>query len=183
MGFAAGRNKLDGSDQEDSASIESYQSALYGKYSGNDGLYLQGAAGLTRQDVETHRSIQFGQLSRQANSDRTDYTALANLEIGKAFEWNWGPHASGDGGAATSAGLYNSQYNLTLTPHLGMNYSHQFLSNFREEDAGTLDLNIKRADQDRLQIVPGISAQLQVKGQGYSLTPYIDLSYAYGSGE
>jgi len=180
MGFAAGKNKLDGSDQEDSASIESYQSALYGKYSGSDGLYLQGAAGLTRQDVETHRSIQFGQLSRQANSDRTDYTALANIEIGKSFKFNLLNNPTLVAAPPTPLAWGPQSAELTLTPHLGMNYSHQFLSNFREEDAGTLDLNIKRADQDRLQIVPGISAQLQMKGQGYSLTPYIDLSYAYG---
>ena len=171
LGFAAGKNKLDGSDAKNNAAIESYQSALYGKYSQEDGFYFQGALGFTRQDVENKRTIDFAAIQRQANSDRTDYAALANIELGKAFEFNWG---------SLNNPTLVGQYNLTLTPHLGLAYSHQFLSDFEEEDAGALNLRIDRADSNSLAIVPGLAAQMKIQGEGYSLNPYIDLSYVQG---
>lgn len=160
LGLALGYIKTDasGKRQADSVNINSYDIALYSRIDLPKDFYLTGSLGYTFHDIDTKREINFAAIDRTAKSDQQNHTVLSALDIGKNIPLN---------------------RHLILTPHLGLDYTHQFREAVRERGADSLNLRIDGRDDNSLRLKPGIELRGTYFLENIALSPSIGLGYAY----
>lgn len=179
LGVALGytNTDLDENKSQDKAEINSYEAALYGKINNLPlGAYIAGDIGYAFHDIDTERQIDFSLIDRQAKSDQDNHSVFSGLEIGRSFTiWD-----DKNNDLSSSAEPRVSQWtSLSIVPHIGFDYVHQFRESFQERGANALNLDINGEDNDSLRIKAGFETRALLNLGGWNIVPYLGLTYAY----
>ncbi|HCP78301.1 MAG TPA: hypothetical protein DIU11_11355, partial [Pusillimonas sp.] len=119
----------------DDHDLNSVETALYGRILLNSNRYLYGSIGIGRHQVSSVRRVKAGSLVSQATGHYDIDTRSASLEFGQAFAID---------------------QNVTITPFLGVEYTHLDRAGFAETGAGQASLNSAENRQESLRSQLGL---------------------------
>ncbi|WP_260294430.1 autotransporter domain-containing protein [Sedimenticola hydrogenitrophicus] len=158
VGAAFGYTRTDADTAGGKLDVDSYQGALYGGWA-NAGNYLKGSAGVGYHDTDANRRVAFGGFNNTAKADYAGWTATATAEGGKAFDL---------------AGR------ATLTPFLGLDYTHLRREGFTEQGAGGANLTLDTEHQDSLRSVVGVRLHQTFKTvRGTKITSAVEAAWVH----
>ncbi|WEJ62439.1 autotransporter family protein [Thiomicrorhabdus lithotrophica] len=136
--------------------IESFQTGVYGSWA-RDNVYMNASVGLGLHKTDATRTVTVGSSVNTASSSYDSINLASALEAGKDIPLN---------------------LNTTLTPYVGVSYSHNNRDSFNETGAGTANLSVKQQDQDSLRTTLGLrlSRDIQTKNNK-TITPAASIAY------
>lgn len=138
--------------------VNSYQGALYGGWA-NAGRYLKGSAGFGYHDADAKRRVAFGGFNQTAKADYNGWTTTATAEGGKDFDL---------------AGR------ATLTPFLGLDYTHLRREGFTEQGAAAANLTLDTEHQDSLRSAVGVRLHQTFETvRGIKITPAVEAAWVH----
>jgi outer membrane autotransporter protein len=136
--------------------IDSFQAGAYGSWERND-IYMNASLGLGLHKVDATRTVTVGTSVNTASSDYDSVTVSSAVEVGKDIKLN---------------------LNATLTPYVGINYSHNNRDSFTETGAGTANLSVNEQDDDSLRTSIGLRLSKDIKTKhNKTLTPSAMIAY------
>jgi outer membrane autotransporter protein len=147
------------SDVEPVAGAGDIDSFQLGSYLGwqREAWYVNAALGMGYHQSESNRTIVVGATVNTAEADYDSYHVSTAMEVGHAVAIN----------NAT-----------TLTPYVGVNYTHTHRESFTESGAGTANLSVDDEDEDSLRTALGLRLSHELNtGDDKRLTPYVDVAY------
>ncbi|HEX2581560.1 MAG TPA: autotransporter-associated beta strand repeat-containing protein [Dongiaceae bacterium] len=179
LGLALGYTNTNASGKrfQDSAEIDSYEASLYGKVQRLPlDLYISGQAGYAFHDIGTERKVVFGAIDRSLKASENNHSLFGNFELGRTFDVVNDTASLGRAGSTSAPGGFT----VTLSPHAGVDYIHQFREAFQERGGNFLDLSLDGRDDDSLRIKAGIDAEANISlSEAMRLALKLDLGYAY----
>jgi len=140
------------------ADVTSYQLATYAGWQ-QEAYYLHGTLSAGYHDTDATRQIVVGATTSTAESEYDAISIGTSIESGKQFTLN---------------------KTTTLTPFVGIEYSHLHQGSFTENDAGSANLAIASQNENslRTRLGAGISHSLET-AQGWQLRPSARIAYVH----
>ena len=136
--------------------IDSFQMAAYSSWQ-DDAIYVNAAIGFGFHQTDASRVVTVGTTSSTATSDYESYNISAAVETGKDIMLS---------------------LTTTLTPYVGIEYSHSTRDDFTETGAGAANLSINDEDQNSLRSQLGLRLSRDITTQqDRHITPYVDVAY------
>lgn len=136
--------------------INSFQAGAYGSWERNN-LYMNASVGLGLHKVDATRSVTVGTSVNTASSDYDSVMVSSAIEVGKDIKLN---------------------LDTTLTPYVGINYSHNNRDSFTETGAGAANLTVNEQDEDSLRTTVGLRLSRDIKTKNNNtLTPSAMIAY------
>ncbi len=162
VSFSYGQTKADADNVNATHSdIDSYQLQLYGDYNLPRQTFIEGALGYGYNTIDRTRFNVGGVAGAQAKADYNSAQYVAALAVGQ----NWTP--------------LPKQSPLTITPKIGVRYTHLATDDFHETGAGGLNLNGSTQDKDALEFTIGTQIAYPLAVTGGTLSPSVHAGYTY----
>lgn len=142
-----------------SVQMDSYQTALYGRWLPADSYHVSGALALGYHDIAASRGVQVGALAGKAKSDYDAWTGNLTLEAGRTLQLS---EAS------------------RLTPLVGIEYGYVDRAGFSEHGADVMNLEVEREDQSSLRSVVGARlAHSTQTDDGMRIEPMLEVAWVH----
>ncbi|MDO6514573.1 autotransporter domain-containing protein [Neptuniibacter sp. 2_MG-2023] len=138
--------------------IESFQAGAYGSWA-RDNIYMNTSVNLGLHKIDATRVVTVGNSVNTATSNYDSINLGVALETGKDIKLN---------------------LDTTLTPYIGVSYSHNKRDGFIETGASTANLSVKQQDEDSLRTILGLrlSREIQTKNNE-TITPAASIAYVH----
>jgi outer membrane autotransporter protein len=138
--------------------IESFQAGAYGSWA-RDNIYMNTSVNLGLHKIDATRIVTVGNSVNTATSNYDSINLGVALETGKDIKLN---------------------LDTTLTPYIGVSYSHNKRDGFIETGASTANLSVKQQDEDSLRTILGLrlSREIQTKNNE-TITPAASIAYVH----
>ncbi|MDD5644763.1 MAG: autotransporter outer membrane beta-barrel domain-containing protein, partial [bacterium] len=136
--------------------IDSYQGTLYGGYDGGP-FYIDVAGSFAYNKYEGSRNINFGGITRTADSDYDGQQYSAYIGGGYTFETN----------------------GLEITPMASLRYIYLYLDDYTESGADALNLKVDSQDYDMLQSGIGARFAYPIRNADMTFIPEIHGMWLY----
>jgi outer membrane autotransporter protein len=154
-----------GTDNVDSANgarndINTYQGALYGKYTVNPNIYVAGLAGFGWQDYDARRFIA-APIGASATSNYSGQGYRLYGESGYAFR------------------LAGPLPDTTVTPYLGLGYLHTHIDGFSEAGGGGAALKVGAVDANSFTTSLGARASTSIRIGNTMLKPEVRVAWEH----
>jgi fibronectin-binding autotransporter adhesin len=136
--------------------IDSFQAGAYASWERND-IYMNASLGLGLHKVDATRTVTVGTSVNTASADYDSVTVSSAVEVGKDIPLN---------------------LTTTLTPYVGINYSHNNRDSFTETGAGSANLSVNEQDDDSLRTTIGLRLSKDIKTKhNKTITPSAMIAY------
>lgn len=136
--------------------IDSFQAATYASWERNN-IYMNASVGLGLHKVDATRTVTVGTSVSTASSDYDNVNVSTAVEAGKDITLN---------------------LSTTLTPYVGVSYSHNTRDDFTETGAGTANLSVNEQDEDSLRTTIGLRLSRDIKANNNkTITPAASIAY------
>ncbi|HEX8962295.1 MAG TPA: autotransporter outer membrane beta-barrel domain-containing protein, partial [Rhodocyclaceae bacterium] len=157
VGAAFGYTRTNGNTAAGHLDMDSFQAAAYGNWQ-DEGYYLSGMAGIGRHKTNARRQVVAGNLNAQAAAAYQSWTGTAAAETGRNFDLS----------------------HLTVTPFVGLAYTHLRSDAFTESGAGAGNLQVGVGRQNSLESSLGVRLSSDWKTvAGREIRPVVEAAHVH----
>mgnify|MGYP003385789445 FL=1 len=138
--------------------VDSFQAAVYGRWA-RDNLFMNAVVNAGLHKVDATRTVTVGSAVSEASADYDNVNMGAAIELGKNIQ----------------LGL-----KTTVSPYVGISYSHNTRDDFVEAGAGIANLSVNKQDEESLRTTLGLRLSGDIETNHHkTITPVASIAYVH----